>query len=855
MFRRPRKIDEFASEIQSHLANEADRLESGGLSRKEALAAARRAFGNVTKAEERFYEAGRWLWLDHLARDLRYAFRMLGRSPGFTAIAVLTLALGIGANSAIFSLVNAVLLRPLPFPEPDRLVLVWEETNILNLHDSWASMGNAMDWKARNHVFQDAAIIDHWPRYRLTLEDRPELVQGAIVTSGLTRTLGVQPILGRSFSEEDDRPGAAKSAIIGHALWQQRFGGDPGIVGRKITLDNQPYTVIGVMPAGLRFPDPETAIWTPAGAAYTAAQMSSRGRHDFMFVGRLKPAITLAQANRDIEAIAAQLRREYPQANAKIGAFVAPLRDHFVGTDAPKLFVVLVGMAGFILLIACANIANLLLSRAANRRREFAVRAALGAGRRTIMHQLVAENLLLASAGGALGLLIALPTFDWLAKFIPKSMSGMTAMTVDARVLAFTLLLATATSLLFGLAPALETLRVDLSRSLKQAAGRGVGGHHSRLRAALATSGVALAIVLVIGAGLMIRTFLAVRGVNPGFRTEHLLTLSSIGRKPAGFHQQVLDRVRALPGVVSAGFTTGAPLVFKGWIASALPEGAQDSVQMRYRSVTPGYLQTLGVPLRTGRYLEERDNADAPQVVVINETMARLCWPTGNALGKRLSLNPKAPWIQVVGIVGDVHQSGLDVAPNPEIYRPYQQEKTEVGALVVRTAVDPMTLAGAVRAVIRAIDRQQIVGDVQSMDQVLDHEVFERRLHMLLLAAFGALALGLAVIGIYGLLSYLVVYRTQEIGVRMALGAHPGSILRIVITRGLLMASAGIGAGLVAALALARVMSHMLFGVSPSDPRTYAGVAVGALAVALVASYLPARRAMRVDPVVALRDE
>jgi predicted permease len=855
MFRRRRNVEEFVSEIESHLVNEADRLESEGLSREAAIAAARRAFGNVTAAQERFYETGRWIWVDHLLRDLRYALRMLGRSPGFTVIAVLTLAFGIGANSAIFSLVNAVLLRPLPFADPDRLVMVWEETSILNLHDSWAALGNAMDWKARNHVFQDAGIIDHWPRYKLSVDDRPELVQGAIITSGLTRTLGVQPILGRAFADEDDRPGAAKSLLLGHALWQQRFAGDPDIAGRKVMVDGQPYTVRGVMPAGFRFPDRDTAIWTPAGAAYTPAQMTSRGRHDFMFVARLKPGVTLAQANQDLKAIAEQLKREYPESNSRIGAFVAPLREHFVGTDAPKLFVVLLGMSAFILLIACANIANLLLSRAANRRREFAVRAALGAGRGNIVHQLLAENLLLAAAGGALGLVIALACFDWLAKFIPGSISGMTAMTLDGRVLGFTLLLATITSLLFGFAPALETVRLDLSRSLKQAAGRGAGGQRSGLRAVLATTGVALAIVLLIGAGLMIRTFLAVRGVDPGFRTEKLLTLSSLGAKREGFHEQALERIRALPGVVSAGFTTGAPLVFKGWIAGALPEGAQDPVQMRYRSVTPGYLQTLGVPLRAGRFLEDRDDANAPQVVVINEAMARRCWPNADALGKRLSLDPRAPWIQVVGIVGNMHQSGLDVAPNPEIYRPYKQEKTPVSALAVRSTLDPLSLVPAIRQIIRNIDKEQIVQDVQTMDQVLDREVIERRLHMLLLGAFAALALGLASLGIYGLLSYLVAYRTQEIGVRMALGASPKDILGTVVVRGMAMAAAGIAAGLLGALALARVMSHMLFGISPSDAPTYAAVAAGGLAVAAFASYIPARRAMRVDPVVALRDE
>ncbi len=861
MWRRKRPdLKEFASEIASHLVNEADRLQEEGLGPQEATAAARRAFGNVTAAEERYYEAGRWVWMDHLGRDLRYALRMLVRSPGFAAVAILTLALGIGANTAIFSLIDAVLLRPLPFADPERLVLVWDDSSRFNIRDSPPSLADAMDWKARNRVFQECGIVDV-ATFRIAGRDRAEQVRGAIFTSGVLRALGVQPILGRNFREEDDRPGAPKTVLVSYSLWQQRFAADPNVAGQTMMIDGAPRTILGVMPAEFRFPEIGTELWTSAGSSYSAADFADRNRYDFMVVARLKSGVTIRQADGDIKRVAAELQREYPRTNARSSAFVRPMREHFVTGDVRPLLVVLAGMVGFILLIACTNIANLLLSRAAHRRREFAVRAALGAGRGNIVRQLLVENLLLAAAGGALGLAISTFSFDFFSQFVPRPIAGMTAIGVDYRVLAFTLLLASLAAVLFGLAPVLETLRLDLNHALKQAGGRG-SGRRTRLRGILAAAGVAMAVVLLTGAGLMIRTFAAVRGVDPGFRTHNLLTLSTPLTYPKyadqarrnAYYEQVIERVRALPGVISAGFTTGVPLVFKGFISSIAPEGGEWG-QTRFRLVTPDYLQTLGVPLRKGRFLDRRDSAAAPQVALINEAMARKFWPGREALGKRFRNQRNGPWITVAGVVGDIHQSGLDVDPNPEMYRPYEQERQGANGLVIRTAGDPMALAAAVRREIWAVDKDLAVTNVATMEQVLDREVFQRRLHMLLLGAFAALALALASLGIYGVLTCLVASRTQEIGVRVALGAEPSDILRTVVARGVLMAAVGIAVGLLAALGLTRVMSHLLFGVSPSDLATYAGVAAAGLVVAALASYLPARRAMRVDPVVALRDE
>jgi putative ABC transport system permease protein len=707
LFRRDRFDRELDEEMQFHLEMQAEENRSSGISTEEARYAARRQFGNTLLLRETSADIWVWRSLDVLFQDVKYGLCILRKDPGFTTTAVLALALGIGVNTAIFSLLDGVLLRPLPYPEPERLVLVWEETPMFGLRDSPASMGNFMEWRARNRVFQDMGTLDN-SSYQLTGGGTPEQVNGAIIMAGFLRALGVQPLLGRAFTQQDDQPGAAKSLLLSHSFWQQRFGGDRDVVGHTMILDNERYTIAGVMPASFRFPDALTVLWTNAGAAYSARDYANRGRHDFLVAARLKPGVSVEQANQDIKAIAAQLAREYPNDNGKIGAFVAPMWEHFV-SEVREVYYILLGAAGFILLIACANVANLLLSRAANRSREFAVRMALGVGRGNIVRQLLVENLLLSGIGGGLGLLLSTQTFGFLKKLVPETASGIAAIQLDWRVLAFTLLVASGTAFLFGLAPALESARPDLNYALKKAGTRGSSGQRSRLRDILAGGEVALAIVLLIGAGLMIRTFAAVRGIDPGFRTRNLLTLSTPlawqkygdRAKRNAFYEQVIERIQALPGVISAGYTTGVPLVFKGYISSITPEyGGMAGVwgQTRFRLVTPRYLQTLGVPLRRGCYLDERDTATAPQVALVNETMARRFWAGQEALAKRFKNEQDGPWITVVGVVGDIHQAGLDVPPQPDMYRPYQQEGNLASGLLIRTVGDPLTIAAAAAA-------------------------------------------------------------------------------------------------------------------------------------------------------------
>ena len=803
--------------------------------------------------------------MTRLVHDLKYALRTLRKSPGFTAVAILTLALGVGANSAIFTLINAVLVRPLPFAQPDRLALVWEATRMFGLKDSPVAMGNYVEWRARNHVFEQIGALEQ-PGYRLTGAGEPLVIRGSIVTASLFPTLGVEPAMGRAFREEEDHPGTAKTVILSDGLWRRLFGADPGIVGKAVTLNDEPYTIVGVMPASFRFPANDNEVWAPVGTSYRPSEFTNRGRHNLMVVGRLAPGVTLRRANEEIGAIARLLEQEYPETNRNVGAFVAPMRDHFVG-DARTILAVLSGAVGFVLLIACVNIANLLLARATNRKREIAVRTAIGAGRRQLVGQLLTENLLLAFAGGACGMALSWWSLRFLTSLVPSGIAGMTALSVDARVLGFTLAVSLATGVAFGLVPAFQTLRVDLQQVLKEGGGRNVAGGSRGLERTLVIAEVALAFVLTAGAGLMIQTFVRLRGVDPGFRTNNILTLRTSmpnrlfldEAKRAAFYGEALRRVEALPGVVSAGFTNGVPIAFKGWVNGFTIEGQQvlggkNFSNSNYRVVTPGYLATLGVPLRRGRPIDIHDQAGAAPVALVNETFERKFWPGGTALGKRFRFGDTLPWVTIVGVTGDI-RLGLDAPARPEMYLPAVQEASPAGWLAVRTAGDPSKLAAAVRRELRAVDKDLPITGISTMDEILDREVFDRRVQMLLLAVFAAVAVILASVGIYGVLAYTVAQRTHEIGIRMAMGARPADVLLTVAGQGVALSAAGIAIGVAGALAIMRVLSKLLFGVTSSDPATFASVAVLLLAVASLASYLPARRAMRVDPIVALRDQ
>jgi putative ABC transport system permease protein len=809
--------------------------------------------------------------MQSLWQDLRYGARMLLKKPGFTLIAVLTLALGIGANTAIFSLVDAVLLRPLPFSDPERLVMVWEDATRIGFPRNTPAPANYADWKAQNKVFEELAALD-WRSYALTDEGEPEKVEAQAVTANFFPLLGVQPLLGRAFTPEEDKPGTNRVALISYGLWQRRFGGDQAVVGKEILLDGQKSTVLGVMPRGFQFLAKDTGLWVPM--AFSPQRLADRDSHYLTVVARLKPGVSLPQAQADIAAIMQRINREHPVPGFEFGAAVISLREQLAGDVRPALLVLLVSV-GFVLLIACANIANLLLARGAARYREIGVRTALGAGQARIIRQLLTESVLLAVAGGVAGLFCAWWSFSFLTQLIPDSMTLNAGVRIDARVFGFALLLSLLTGIIFGLTPALQVAKVDLNEALKQSGGRtGTGAGHRRLRSALVVTEIALALVLLVGAGLLIQTFLRLRALDIGVNPENVLTLRT--QLPRGkykelpkrdaFYQQVLERVRALPGVVGAGYTTAAPLTWKGGTTSFAIEGREPKPgqDANNRQVSAGYTETMGMKLRQGRFFDEHDNAQSQPVVIINETMARQYWPGENAVGKRLhiGLGPaesERPLVTVVGVVGDVKEMGLEAPAKAEMFFPYQQLPSILWNmprdLTVRTTGDPLSVAPAVRQAVWSVDPTQPVSNVRTMEEILAEEVAQRRIGMTLLAAFAALALLLASLGIYGVLSYAVTQRTQEIGIRLALGAGRKEVLRLVLTDGMRLAGAGLAIGLGVSFALTRLMTSLLFGVSATDPRTLAGVTLLLTAVALLACYVPARRATKVDPMIALRCE
>ncbi len=813
--------------------------------------------------------------METLLQDLRFGLRQLLRKPGFTLIAVLSLALGIGANTAIFSLVDAVLLRPLPFSDPDRLVMVWEDAAKVGFPRNTPAPANYVDWKTQNKVFEDMAAITYGS-YALTDEGEPEKVESQNVTANFFPLLGVKPVLGRTFTEEEDKPGTNRVALVSYSLWQRRFGGDPSLVGKEILLDGRKHNVLGVMPPGFQFLAKEVNIWTPV--AFSGEELANRGGHYLTVVARLKPGVSVAQARTDIAAVTQRINQANPSSwtGFELGSVVVSLREQLAGDVRPALIVLLVAV-GFVLLIACANIANLLLARGAARYREIAVRTALGAGRSRIVRQLLTESILLAVAGGATGLLFAWLSFSFLKQIIPNSMALNASVRIDAKVFGFTMLLSLLTGIVFGLVPAFQAAKVDLNEALKQSGGRnGTGVGHRRLRSALVVTEIALALVLLVGAGLLIQTFLKLRALNLGVNPENVLTLrTSLPRskyselpKRAAFYEQVLERVRAVPGVVAAGYTTAVPLTWKGGTNGFTVEGREQGPgqDANSRQATTGYMETMSVKLREGRFFNPHDDVQSQPSAIINETMARQYWPGESAVGKRFKLggtDSPSPWVTVVGIIGDIKgdikEMGLEAAPKPEMFFPYQQLPETLWNmprdLTVRTTGDPLSITAAVRQAIWSVDPSQPISNVRTMEEILSEEVAQRRIGMTLLVAFAGLALLLASLGIYGVLSYSVTQRTQEIGIRMALGAGRRDVLRQVMGDGLRLAGLGVGIGLVVSFALTRLMTGLLFGISASDPRTLIGVTVLLIAVALFACYIPARRATKIDPMIALRYE
>ena len=815
--------------------------------------------------------------METLWHDLRYGFRTLTKNPGFSFIAVVSLALGIGANTAIFSLVNAVLLKPLPFPEPERLVMVWEDQSSIGFPRAEVAPANYVDFKAQNQTCEDMAALN-WKNFNLTGDGEPERVLAHGVTANFFPMLGIQPAVGRNFSVEEDKPGAPRAAILSYGLWQGRYAGDSVIVGRDILLNDEKYAVVGVMPAGFQFLQGEIGVWVPI--ALNQQQLADRDNHYLTVVARTKRDVSVEQAQTDILTISQRIARDYPDDAENLKSAVVSMREQLSGTVRRPLIVLLVAV-GFVLLIACANIAALLLSRAATRRKEIALRTALGASRIRIIRQLLTESTLLAGAGGALGLLVAAWSFTLLKQLIPASMVISTGLRIDLPVLGYALMVSLVTGIIFGLAPALQASKIDLNQALKQGGGRtssGAAGY--KLRGAFVVAEVALALVLLIGAGLMIRTVFNLRSQYSTFQPEKLLTLRTtlpdnkyrdlsqyIEKEHAhrvAFYDQVLERVSTLPGVISAGYTTSVPLAWKGGANGFTIEGRQPEpgvpTNAIHRQVSAAYFQTMGITLREGRYFDDRDGQQSMPVAIVNESLALAYWPSGDAVGKRFKLGvPDAPWMTIVGIVADVRQMGMDIPVKAEMYLPYRQIASHPWYgprdLVVRTSGDPMSLVSGVREVIRSVDPDQPISNIATMEDLLTRETGSRRLGMILLSAYAGLALLLASLGIYGVLSYLVVQQMPELGVRLALGALPRDILGLVLKKGAVLVLSGVAIGAIAAFAMTRLMASLLFGVSATDPAIFLGISLLLTGVALAACFVPARRATKVDPMVALRYE
>jgi len=809
--------------------------------------------------------------METLIQDMRYGARQLMRQPGFTLVAVLTLALGIGANTAIFSVVHAVLLRPLPYFQPERLVVLSETTR--DGDEMGVAYPNFEDWRQRARSFSAMASYRD-QSFNLTGIEPPLHLQGRMVNANFFGLLGVRPERGRLFTEQDDHLGAERTVLFSHGLWQERFGGDPGVIGSSVTLQGQRFTLIGVLPAGFEYFGPAD-VYVPLSLYLTPYfGLLDRGNHMELYVlARLKDGTTHQQARVEVKALAAQLQREYPATNSGNGAMLQPLEEVLVQGVRPTLLV-LFAAVGFVLLIAAVNVANLLLARAAARQKELAVRIALGAGRARLIRQMLTESLLLSGLGGLAGLLLGAWALEGLLAVVPAgSVPRINQVGLDPTVLIFTLAVSLFTGLLFGLLPARQAARALPQEALKAGA-RSIGAlSRHRTRRALLVAEVGLAVMLLAGAGLMIRTVIELTQVETGFRPENLLVARlllpqqdyPVPRRLV-LYRELVSRVQALPGVESAALTMSLPSEAVGtWTWDSIfivgDKPVPDRTQLPWSfflPVSPGYFETMGVRLMRGRLFTDADNENASTTTVINETLARRYWPNEDPIGKRLKQGwpeSKTPWREVIGVVADVKLTGVDQPTPPQAYLPLAQQPVSSLAVVVRTAGNPLALASSVEQTVHSFDKDLPVFSVRSMDQLMENAIAGQRLAMALLAGLGGLAVTLAATGIYGVISYSVAQRTQEIGVRMALGAQPGNILRLVLGEGFRTVLVGIGLGLAGALALTRLMASLLFGVGPTDPVALAGAALVLLGAALAACYVPARRATRVDPLVALRYE
>jgi predicted permease len=856
---------ELDEEMRFHLERDIEQNIRSGMTPEDARYAALKSFGGVDQSKEECRSARGVGLIENIVRDVSYSLRVLLKNYAFTIVVVLTLALGIGANTAIFSFANGILLRPLPYPQSDRLVVL-DETALKRGIDSMSvSYPNFLDWREQNKVFEDIAAYYGTNRFSLSGAGEPIQIRGSRVSHGLLEILRVSPQLGRTFTANEDRPDEDAVVILGYDLWQRNFGGDPNILGKQITLSNRSRTVIGVMPHGFRFPE-VSDLWVPLALT---TKIFTRTDHGLNAIARLKDGVTLAQAQSEMNNIAARIEEQNPVTNEGLGVKVTGLHENLSG-DYREALLILLGVVGCVLLVACVNVANLMLARGTARQKEFALRSALGASRWRIVRQLMLESLLLAIVGGALGFVLSIWALRLLLSAIPFQLPFWMNFNIDLRVLGFTAGITLLTGLIFGAVPALQTSRVDLNDTLKEG-GRGSTGVRSRARSLLVVTEIALSLVLLVGAGLMIQSFLRLRRVNIGLNPHNVLTASVIlpgtkYREPdqrAAFFKQLVERVRNLPGVEAASATGTLPLSGGNWGRSLTVEGypvlsVGQAPMIQHTVVTPGYFRTMGISLLAGRDFNDADAKDAPNVTIVDERLARQYWPNESPIGKRVRFGPpedNEPWHTVIGVVSTVRHQRVQEDTRPSVYLPHQKIPVTGMALVARTSSNPKEFIGGIRREVAQLDPDIPVSEVATMEEVVAESIWQPRLYATLFAVFAGGALALALIGIYGVMAFLVQTRTHEIGVRMALGASARDVFRLIVGRGMKLTVVGILIGVGGAVVLTRLMHGLLFNTSTTDPITFVLISLLLSFAAFFACYIPARRAAKVDPLVALRYE
>jgi putative ABC transport system permease protein len=857
---------ELSEELISYVELLTEKNMKDGMAEKDARRAAQLEVGGMEQVKEQVREARAGFAVETFLTDLRYGLRALLRKPGFTVTAVIALALGIGANTAIFSVINGILLRSLPYGEPDRIVMVWERNAAANSDRNVVSPANFLEWQKQSRSFAQMAAVADYPANLTGGGGEPEEIKAQFVSHEFFATLGVQPMMGRTFTAAEDRKGDDLVIVVSYELWRNRFGGDPTVLGRQANVNGRLRTIIGIMPPRFHFLDPEVKAWMPLALNPATDYWQTSGRY-LRAVARLKPGVKLRQAQVELTSIAKQLERAYPKYNTGWGVNLVPIHEQITGEIRPILLVLFAAVF-FVLLIACANVANLLLARAAARQKEFALRAALGAGRMRLVRQMLTESALLALLGGIVGVILALWGIHWLVGLAPD-IPRLREIGIDLRVLAFTLGVSVLTGVLFGLIPALQLSRPDLNNALKEAARGSTGGRSRNVRNLFAIAEVSLALVLLVGAGLMIRSFMRLESVEMGFNPQNLLTMRlalPMKKYPephqvVEFYKQAQERLAALPGVQAVGAISYLPLTglasrdgFRIVGQPAPAPGEEPGVEVRV--VTPGYFRAMGIPLLKGRLLTERDGA-TPRVLLINQTMASKYFPNQNPLGKRIVVtwDGSGREDEIVGVVGDIRESALEKQPEPAIYWPHPREPYSGMALVVRAKTDASILTNEVAKEIRALDPELPMADVRTMQQVVSSSIARPRFNTLLFTIFAGAALVLAAVGLYGVMNYSATQRRHEIGIRMALGATRADIMRLVVGHGMWLTLSGIAVGVLASYGLTRVMQTFLFGVGATDPMTFIAVSAILILVALLANYLPARKATRISPLSALHYE